>query len=45
MTQHDKLDISPVPEEVLYINETGMADTSTYDLPIDYTDLDEEDKG
>ncbi len=43
MSEHHNLDVAPVPEKVLYINETGIADESTYDLLKGKKDMDEED--
>ncbi len=43
MSKHQSLDISPVPENVLFINETNIADASIYDMLKDRTDQMEDD--
>ncbi len=43
MSIHHSLDISPVPEKVLYINETTIADTTTYNQSKDKLDTMEDD--
>ncbi len=35
MSRHHKLDVFPVPERALYINETDIADITAYDVPDD----------
>lgn len=40
MATYHSLDINPVPEKVLYINETGMIDSTVYNEPFEGLDAD-----
>ena len=40
MATYHSLDIIPIPEKVLYINETGMIDATVYNEPFDGLDAD-----